>query len=158
MASRSATPPPRWREWLLGVPASGGACRANVLFNAAVAGGLSAWGYTALVEVEMMLYAASHLLFLAAFIALRHQKPSVRRPFRLPGGIVSACAFAAPPLLFCVAALGANLRTPARAAACAAVVLTGCAGHAAGWLLLPCLRRVATERELGRRRCAPSEV
>ena len=42
--------------WLRSEPAAGGAARGNVLFNAAIAGVLTLFDLTSLVEVEMMLY------------------------------------------------------------------------------------------------------
>jgi amino acid transporter len=63
----------------------------------------------ALVETEMMLFSAAHVLFLAAFVALRLSQPDAPRPFRVPGQTAAAVACCVPPLLICVATFAANL-------------------------------------------------
>lgn len=113
-AAPDALAPWHWRcmhaleRWLWSEPEGGGATRGNVLFNAAVAASMTLIHLEVLVEVEMMLYAMSHLLFLYTFIALRVQRPMIERPFRLPGGTMAACCYCACPCLFAISALVAN--------------------------------------------------
>ena len=119
--------------------------RLSIVLNALVAGALTMVHFESLVELEMMLYAVLHVLFLYAFVALRVLRPQAERPFRLPGGTIVAAACCVPPLLICVATLGANLLTPAYAATFAIALLLGLVGHAVGWWLLRRRRARAAE-------------
>jgi len=126
-------------------PPCGGAPRWAVLLNAACAFGLAQLPYSSLVEVEMTLYCASHLFFLAAFLALRVQRPHAARLFRVPGGTLAAAAYCVPPLLICVATVTANtlaLRDPAATDATVALRLAALALVAASAVHLAA-RRVA---------------
>jgi len=57
----------------------------------------------------MMLFCASNVLFLLAFLALRCQQRDAPRPFRVPGGGAAAAAYCTPPMLICVANFGLTL-------------------------------------------------
>ena len=143
---RTAAPPwapvSRLRRWLLSAPNGSAVPRLNTIFNAAIAAGLTQLHYTSLVEVEMMLYAVSHTLFLYAFSALRWQQPDVPRPFRLPGGISAAAAASLLPLCVCIAVLASNVRHSDNLVAFLAVMMAGALGHAVGrFLLRRCPRR-----------------
>ena len=88
---------------------------------------------------------ASHLFFLAAFLALRVQRPHAARLFRVPGGTLAAAAYCVPPLLICVATVTANtlaLRDPAATDATVALRLAALALVAASAVHLA-VRRVA---------------
>jgi len=120
-------------RWLQSEPEGGGTCRGNVLFNAMVAGCLTQVHLEALVEVEMMLYALSHVLFLYSFVALRVQRPMAERAFRLPGHDWHAVAYCCPPLSLALGALVANLfSSAANTAALLVVMLVGLLGHGVG--------------------------
>lgn len=113
--------------WLRSEPARGGAPRRVVLANALCAGALTQLRYQSLVEVEMMLYTVSQLLFLAAFLALRIKKPHAPRPFRVPGGTAAVTFLCVPPLLICLASIGSNLaEIPHADAGDAAMRITVC--------------------------------
>jgi amino acid transporter len=138
--SSAAPPPPlppaqplrrRIRRWFLGSPSGGGAVpRLVILFNALGAAALTQLlHYTSLVEVEMMLYACSHTLFLYAFVALRWQRPAAPRPFRVPGGMCVACLSSAVPLLVCAAVVGVNMQQPEHAVAFGGTLAIGAAAH-----------------------------
>ncbi|EOD16845.1 putative cationic amino acid transporter [Emiliania huxleyi CCMP1516] len=132
-------------RWVRAEPPCGGAPRWAVLLNAACAFGLAQLPYSSLVEVEMTLYCASHLFFLAAFLALRVQRPHAARLFRVPGGTLAAAAYCVPPLLICVATVTANtlaLRDPAATDATVALRLAALALVAASAVHLA-VRRVA---------------
>lgn len=135
----SLPPPPLQRplcrrlwSWIVRSPSGGGAVpRCVILLNAMGAAALTQLlHYTSLVEVEMMLYACSHVLFLYSFVALRWLRPDAPRPFRLPGGVCVACLASALPLCLCVAVVGVNLRQLKHAFAFGSVLLMGCAVHA----------------------------
>ena len=113
--------------------------RANILINAACAAVLTRLlQYDALIEVEMMLYAASSILFLYSFAALRWQRPEVLRPFRLPGGLCAICLYSAFPLLICLSVIVVNLRKARQAIAFGGVLGVGALIHAGSWLHVRC--------------------
>jgi amino acid transporter len=97
--------------------------------------------FLSLVEIEMMLYAVIHSLFLLAFVALRVQRPDAERPFRLPGGTPAAVCYCVPPFLICLATLGANLYIPRHAAAFGIALAIGLVGHLASYGLQMCCQR-----------------
>jgi amino acid transporter len=55
-------------------------------------------GFIRLVELDVLLYGASLALEFVALVTLRVREPALARPFRIPGGIVTAAALAVPPL------------------------------------------------------------
>ena len=90
----------------------------------------------ALVEVEMMLFACSHCLFLYSFIALRVQRPNVERPFQLPGGVQTAVCYCLLPFCFAVSALLTNLYSSwENTVAFVLILLIGALGHCLGSLM-----------------------
>ena len=119
------------RRWLLDTPGGGSIVpRVNTLANAMCAAALTRLHYTFIVEVEMMLYSTSHILFLYSFTALRWQQPNATRPFRLPGGIAAVAAYSLPPLCVCGTVIAANLRRWEPTSAYATIVLVGGLSHA----------------------------
>ena len=56
-------------------------------------------GFERLVTIDILLYGASLLLEFAALIVLRVREPQLRRPFRVPGGIVGAVLAGVAPML-----------------------------------------------------------
>ena len=49
--------------------------------------------------LDIMLYGLSLILEFAALIALRMREPSLRRPFRVPGGVAGAALIGVPPAI-----------------------------------------------------------
>ena len=131
----AAKPPKRCRaamiKWLMGAPgaAGGSVPRISILFNALCAGALTLAPYASLVEIEMMLYSVQHILFLYSFVALRVRMKEAERPFKLPGGTAVAAMACIPPLVICLATLGANLIKPIHAAAFGGALMVGVVGH-----------------------------
>mmetsp|Transcript_5033 Transcript_5033/g.10928 ORF Transcript_5033/g.10928 Transcript_5033/m.10928 type:complete len:491 (+) Transcript_5033:78-1550(+) len=134
----------RFGRCLLAVPTAGGTPRISVLANAVVICFMLTLHYQALIEIEMMLYSLSHLLFFGAFIALRRQQPDVPRPLRVPGGVRTCLALMVAPTLICVAALGVNLMVAERAVLFGVAVGTGGVVHALVLLCARCCRRRQT--------------
>jgi len=118
-----------FRAWLFSSPSSGGSPRFVILIDVAAIGLLLMLHYQALVEVEMMLYSLSHLLFFGAHLALRVQQPQVPRALKLPGGLRAALAIVLVPSLICVITIGVNLRLPSRALAFGGALLLGGGVH-----------------------------
>ncbi|HEV2715059.1 MAG TPA: amino acid permease, partial [Terriglobales bacterium] len=56
-------------------------------------------GFERLVTIDILLYGASLLLEFAALVVLRVREPELRRPFRVPGGIVGAVLVGVAPML-----------------------------------------------------------
>jgi amino acid transporter len=56
-------------------------------------------GFARLVTLDILLYGASLLLEFAALAVLRVREPELRRPFRVPGGLLGAIAIGIPPML-----------------------------------------------------------
>ena len=98
-----------------------------------------------------MLFSTSHALFLLAFLALRVQRPDAARPFKLPGGLSTACACSALPLATCVAAIACNARSASHASAFGLTILVGVGCHAIAWLVLRCRHRLRDSNGSGRR-------
>ena len=69
-----------------------------ILTNAVCAGILVWMPYTLLVEFSMLLSVPSILLFMWSFVALRIQRPSVDRPFLIPGGLPVAVLLTVVPV------------------------------------------------------------
>ena len=90
----------------------------------------------------MMLFSTSHVLFLSAFLALRIQRPDADRPFKLPGGLSTACACSALPFATCVAAVACNARSVAHASAFGLTIFVGVGCQALAWLVLRCRHRL----------------
>ena len=63
-----------------------------------------------LVVVDVILYAASILLELAALVVLRIQRPDAQRPFRVPFGWAGIAFVTIPPVLMLVLAIVASLQ------------------------------------------------
>ena len=127
------------RLWLLSSGGGAAVPRANILTNAACAAVLTRLlQYDALIEVEMMLYAASSILFLYSFVALRYQQPEILRPFRLPGGLCAICLYSAFPLLICLSVIVVNLRNARQAIAFGGVLGVGALIHVGSWLHVRC--------------------
>ena len=55
-------------------------------------------GFIRLVELDVVLYGASLTLEFVALVTLRVREPELVRPFRIPGGVVSAAALSIPPV------------------------------------------------------------
>ena len=56
-------------------------------------------GFERLVTIDILLYGASLALEFAALIFLRIREPELPRPFRVPGGMLGACAIGITPML-----------------------------------------------------------
>ena len=56
-------------------------------------------GFERLVTIDILLYGASLLLEFAALVVLRVREPELRRPFRVPGGIIGAVLVGVAPML-----------------------------------------------------------
>jgi amino acid transporter len=56
-------------------------------------------GFERLVTLDIMIYGASLTLEFLALIVLRIREPQLKRPFRVPGGLVGAIAVGIPPTL-----------------------------------------------------------
>jgi amino acid transporter len=56
-------------------------------------------GFARLVTIDILLYGTSVMLEFGALIWLRVREPRLRRPFRVPGGMVGAVAIGVTPLL-----------------------------------------------------------
>ena len=56
-------------------------------------------GFERLVTLDIMIYGASLLLEFVALICLRIREPELKRPFRVPGGLLGAIAVGIPPVL-----------------------------------------------------------
>jgi amino acid transporter len=57
------------------------------------------FSFERLISIDLMLYGVSLILEFAALIALRVRDPQMHRPFRIPGGTVTACLVSAGPVL-----------------------------------------------------------
>jgi amino acid transporter len=56
-------------------------------------------GFERLVTLDIMIYGASLTLEFVALICLRIREPQLKRPFRVPGGLLGAIAVGIPPVL-----------------------------------------------------------
>ena len=56
-------------------------------------------GFERLVTLDILIYGLSLALEFAALVALRIREPELKRPFRVPGGMVGAVAIGIPPML-----------------------------------------------------------
>jgi amino acid transporter len=55
-------------------------------------------GFVRLVELDVLLYGASLALEFIALVTLRVREPGLARPFRIPGGVITAAALGIAPL------------------------------------------------------------
>jgi amino acid transporter len=56
-------------------------------------------GFARLVTLDILLYGASLLLEFVALAVLRFREPTLKRPFRVPGGLFGAICIGIPPML-----------------------------------------------------------
>jgi len=56
-------------------------------------------GFARLVTLDILLYGASLLLEFVALAVLRFKEPTLKRPFRVPGGLFGAICIGIPPML-----------------------------------------------------------
>ncbi len=56
-------------------------------------------GFERLVTLDIMIYGASLTLEFVALVCLRIREPELKRPFRVPGGLLGAIAVGIPPVL-----------------------------------------------------------
>ncbi len=56
-------------------------------------------GFERLVTLDIMIYGASLTLEFVALIVLRIREPELKRPFRVPGGMLGAILIGIPPTL-----------------------------------------------------------
>ncbi len=56
-------------------------------------------GFERLITLDIMIYGASLMLEFVALICLRIREPELKRPFRVPGGMLGAIAVGIPPIL-----------------------------------------------------------
>jgi amino acid transporter len=56
-------------------------------------------GFARLVTLDIMIYGASLTLEFVALVALRIREPELKRPFKVPGGMIGAIAVGIPPTL-----------------------------------------------------------
>ena len=59
-------------------------------------------GFERLVSIDVLLYGMSLMLEFVALVALRIKEPTLRRPFKVPGGMVGAALLGVFPLLLLV--------------------------------------------------------
>jgi amino acid transporter len=57
------------------------------------------FSFERLISIDLMLYGVSLIIEFAALVALRISDPGMARPFRIPGGTVTACVVSAGPVL-----------------------------------------------------------
>jgi amino acid transporter len=72
-------------------------------------------GFSRLVEIDVLLYGLSLFLEFATLVALRVREPNIRRPFRVPGGMVGAVLLGIPPMALLLVALVQGRREQAGA-------------------------------------------
>jgi len=63
------------------------------------------FSFERLISIDLMLYGVSLILEFAALIALRLTDPDMDRPFRIPGGTLTACLVSAGPVLLVLYAI-----------------------------------------------------
>ena len=56
-------------------------------------------GFARLVTIDILLYGASLMLEFIALAVLRFREPTLKRPFRVPGGLFGAICIGIPPML-----------------------------------------------------------
>ena len=56
-------------------------------------------GFARLVTLDILLYGFSLSLEFIALIVLRFREPNLKRPFRVPGGLLGAMAIGIPPVM-----------------------------------------------------------
>jgi amino acid transporter len=59
-------------------------------------------GFERLVTLDILIYGASLTLEFAALVALRIREPNLKRPFRVPGGLLGAILIGVPPALLLI--------------------------------------------------------
>jgi amino acid transporter len=57
------------------------------------------FSFERLISIDLMLYGVSLIIEFEALVALRISDPGMARPFRIPGGTVTACVVSAGPVL-----------------------------------------------------------
>jgi amino acid transporter len=62
------------------------------------------FGFKSLVQLDVLIYGLSLVLEFAALVALRIKEPTLRRPFRIPGGVWTAALLGVPPTVLLAAA------------------------------------------------------
>ena len=56
-------------------------------------------GFARLVTLDILIYGVSLALEFAALVVLRFREPELKRPFKVPGGLIGAIAIGIPPML-----------------------------------------------------------
>ena len=67
-------------------------------------------GFQRLIELDVLVYGLSLLLEFVALVALRLNEPSLRRPFRVPGGTTGAVLLGVLPMVLIAVALWSGRR------------------------------------------------
>jgi amino acid transporter len=62
-------------------------------------------GFQRLIELDVLVYGLSLLLEFVALVALRLNEPMLKRPFRVPGGLVGSVLLGVPPMVLIATAL-----------------------------------------------------
>lgn len=70
-----------------------------VIFNALIIIGLTCLKYSTLVEIEMLMSSICTILFFYTYIYFRWKKPTLHRPFRIPGRICSSITISIIPII-----------------------------------------------------------
>jgi len=78
---------------------------AAVVLSAALYAAFAAFSFKELIVLNVWLYSLSLLIELAAFVWLRVREPALPRPWRVPGGLVTAFAVALVPALLSLLAM-----------------------------------------------------
>jgi amino acid transporter len=92
-------------SWLAVVHPSSGTPRAAVVVSAACYAAFAVFSFTELIVLNIWLYSLTLLIELAAFLRLRGVEPSLRRPWRVPGGRTGALLVVLFPSLFALGAM-----------------------------------------------------
>ncbi len=91
--------------WLKRTDARTGAPYASIVACSVAYAACLGIGFTRLVELDVLLYGVSLVLEFVALVVLRVREPGLKRPFRVPGGMVGAVALGVGPTVLLLAAL-----------------------------------------------------
>jgi amino acid transporter len=70
------------------------------------------FSFTKLIVLDVLLTGSSIILQFVALVALRIREPQLKRPYRVPGGLVGAVAIGIPPAVLLVVAVIRNQAEP----------------------------------------------
>ena len=92
-------------QWLAGVHPRFGTPWPAVLVSSALYAAFAAFSFKDLIVLNIWLYSLALVVELAAFVYLRISAPGMPRPWRVPGGLPTACVVAGCPAVFALAAM-----------------------------------------------------